>query len=76
MPARSARPLDDVQECSDGTVFSVHSELVRGEPRFYWPQRRPPGADASMRVAGGSYDRRTVQRQIRRLADEHDEELR
>jgi hypothetical protein len=72
------RPLADVQVCKDGTEYAVHSELVRGEPRFYWVVRQSTGPhqgqhELAARVEyGGSYSRTSAQRAARRIAVKHD----
>lgn len=69
------RPLSDSQVCADGTCYAVHSELVRGEPRWYWVVRQPPNEPAEgVREHDGAYDRRKMQRLARRLAIEHDKD--
>lgn len=66
--------LADAYVCEDGTEFAVYSELVRGEPRFYWVMRRDPGTPGAHEVdSDGSYDRRSAQRAARRLAVGHDQ---
>lgn len=66
--------------CSDGTVFDLHSELVRGEPRFYWTQRRRPQDDRSRsdfpgKPPDGSYNKRTAINQLKRSAAAYEDTL-
>ncbi len=69
----TSRELIDGYRCADGTLYTVHSEHVRGERRYYWVMRRNPGEPRDVSVAhDGSENHRTVQRLARRLADEHD----
>ncbi len=74
------RPLGDVQACKDGTEYAVHSELVRGEGRFYWVMRQSTGPHqgqhelAAQVDYGGSSNRISAQRAARRLAIQHDAE--
>lgn len=70
---RQTRELSDSQPCADGTSYEVHSEHVRGEPRFYWVMWHGPRG-AKPTGYGGSEDRRSAQRAARRLAVAHDEE--
>jgi hypothetical protein len=69
----AAAPLADSYACEDGTVYAVHSELIRGESRFYWVMVQLPRECARNVNDGrdGSHDRRTQQRRARRLAAAH-----
>lgn len=66
----------DAVTTSDGTTFQIHSELVRGEPRFYWIERRDPGATRTVRDGryDGSCDARVIRRRLRRRAEEWERE--
>jgi hypothetical protein len=61
----------DSYATSDGTWFAVADEQVRGEPRFYWVQRKPPDSTPAMTLLGtGTHDKRTAQRRAKRCAEE------
>ena len=68
------RELSDWQSCEDGTIFSVHSELIRGEPRWYWVEKRDAGLSGRSRSVDheGSISKTKMQRLARRLADEYE----
>lgn len=55
--------------------FAIHSEQVRGEPRFYWLvcHREADGAMYRALDLGGAYDKRTVRRQAERIVREVDQ---
>lgn len=61
--------LSDVGKCHDGSQYEIHSELVRGEPRFYWIEWRAVGKASVRTDWRGSYDKRTAQRAVRRFAE-------
>jgi hypothetical protein len=68
---------DDSITTTDGTLFMLDSEHVRGEPRWYFVSRRLPNERESQSVwdggPDGSVDKRTVLRRMRRAAREHEE---
>ena len=69
----SVRVCEDTDSytTSDGTCFAVASEQARGEPRFYWVQRKLPGSGAATTLlATGTEDKRTAMRRAKRRAEE------
>lgn len=63
-------PDTEVVTCDDGTTFSLQSELIRGEPRFYYILRRERGNAVAVTDDSyeGSYDKRTALRQMNQCA--------
>lgn len=51
--------------------FSIHSEHVRGEPRWYWLVVHTVEAKAVFEELDfdGSFDKRTIKTQAQRIAD-------
>lgn len=56
--------------CHDGTLFMLFDEHVRGEPRFYWAEHKPPGASKYERVKGceGAFRKPVAWTELKRLA--------
>lgn len=73
----------DTYMAHDGRQFAIFSELVRGEPRFYWVGERVadgtgergegPGSTNWRRshLPDGSYDKRTMRRRVERYVTDH-----
>ena len=64
-----AAPEWDGDRTTDGR-FSINSEHVRGEDRWYWLEPLDPGCREAFKGLDldGSYDKRTIKRQARRVA--------
>jgi hypothetical protein len=59
--------------CTDGTVFLLFDEHVRGEPRFYWAQyKRPRDTKFERCGAEGAYNKPVAWTELKRIASEYE----
>lgn len=57
----------DADATTDGR-YTINSEKIRGEPRYYWIDKHPP-LPRWMEKPDGSFEKRTVKRRAQKIED-------